>query len=95
VSAAAGGKDKETTAMKTRTANPAHRVAAPAEAGRRGFLVQGLALAGAALAAMGAERTRADPVDAEPAAEAAAAGRAQGYRLTNHIRTYYETARQS
>ncbi len=60
--------------------------------GRREFLVKGMAaVGGAAVVAMAGGRKRASveesPATTSPAAES------QGYRMTPHIREYYEKAR--
>ena len=59
--------------------------------GRRRLVVGASVAAGAALAAAALQR-KAEPVAAAVAAETGAAP-AQGYRLTDHVRRYYETTR--
>lgn len=58
-------------------------------AGRRGFL-QGAAVAGGA-AASGVAQSGDSPVDTAPVASESS--KAEGYRLTDHVRKYYKRAR--
>lgn len=70
--------------MKTRSG--------PGQKGRREFLVKGMAaVGGAAVVAMTGGRKR-TPVEESPAMISHAA-ESQGYRMTPHIREYYEKAR--
>lgn len=70
--------------MKTRSG--------PGRKGRREFLAKGMAaVGGAAVVAMAGGRKRA-PVEKSPAT-ASPVAESQGYRLTPHIREYYEKAR--
>ena len=61
------------------------------DAKRRGFLA-GAAVAGGA-AATGAAQAVGETLAAEPAADAPAAPASRGYRVTEHVRKYYDKAR--
>ena len=61
------------------------------DAKRRGFLA-GAAVAGGA-AATGAARAAGEALAPEPVAEAPAAPGSRGYRVTDHVRKYYDKAR--